>query len=104
MFWSARYCGKSNAGKYNAPGLPNIAGISDLGGFSSREVQPSGPFFNTVLEEYRMLQVFDSQLHNIETMIFDASRSSPIYGSSDAVMPASVESVVALYLGSPAHV
>ena len=100
----ARYCGKSNAGKYNAPGLPNIAGISDLGGFSSREVQPSGPFFNTVLEEYRMLQVFDSQLHNIETMIFDASRSSPIYGSSDAVMPASVESVVALYLGSPAHV
>lgn len=35
---------------------------------------------------------------------FDLSRCSPVYGASDTVMPASVNTLIALYLGRPSEV
>ena len=49
-------------------------------------------------------------VYNIESIIemynlsVDASRSNPIFGLSDTVMPESYDTPIALYLGSPAEV
>ena len=52
----------------------------------------------------------NNSVYNIESVVamynlsVDASRSNPIYGLSDTVMPASAETPVALYLGNTAKV
>ena len=98
MFWSARYCGKSNAGKYNAAGLPNVTG------------RASGFQMTATAGALSFVAGGNNLVYNIESVVamynlsVDASRSNPIYGLSDTVMPSSANLPVALYLGQPAEI
>ena len=94
----ARYCSKSNAGKHNAAGLPNVTG------------RASGFQMTATAGALSFVAGGNNLVYNIESVVamynlsVDASRSNPIYGLSDTVMPASAETPVALYLGNTAKV
>ena len=94
----ARYCGKSNAGKYNAAGLPNVTG------------RASGFQMTATAGALSFVAGGNNLVYNIESVVamynlsVDASRSNPIYGLSDTVMPSSANLPVALYLGQPAEI
>ena len=91
--------GTGNAGGYNAPGLPNILGswsgwntmsIAQGGANGVFQVhwEPNG----TVALETKTAGVWDN-------LIIDASNSNPVYGSSQTVMPASIDVPCIIYLG-----
>ena len=96
----ARYCGGTGAGKRLGPGLPDILGTlpSENGAAGT-----SGAFAGGAsgAQSYLGPGGTDSIAYQLS---FKASRSSGIYGASTTVMPASVESPVALYLGRFAEV
>lgn len=96
----ARYCGQDGAGKRLGPGLPDILGTlpSENGAAGT-----SGAFAGGAsgVQSYLGPGGTDSIAYQLS---FKASRSSGIYGASTTVMPASVESPVALYLGRFAEV
>lgn len=91
-------------GKYNEPGIPDLTGNTDVGGFSNRIAQPSGVFQTTVLAEKTYFTIQPSETFNLEVENFLASRSSSVFGASDTVMPASGDILFGLYLGCPAEV
>ena len=94
--WSARYCGGTEAGKYNAPGLPNIrGGVATGAGMKVEYNEPASALWGGDNAPSEGI-VPSSSPGNI---YFDASRSNAIYGASNTVIPASVETPVALYLG-----
>ena len=99
-FRCARYCGQDGAGKRLGPGLPDILGTlpSENGAAGT-----SGAFAGGAsgVQSYLGPGGTDSIAYQLS---FKASRSSGIYGASTTVMPASVESPVALYLGRFAEV
>lgn len=68
-------------------GLPNILGITDIGGFSGTRTAPSGPFFNTVLSAGLTVATSVDANVNLEMTSFDAARSNAIYGKSTTVQP-----------------
>lgn len=93
------------SGKYNAAGLPGLTGNSDTVGWSDPTLFPSGVFSSGGTEwEGGSLQVVEASDMNggAHVVIFDAADGNPIYGASDAVMPASADMTVALYLGRTA--
>ena len=91
--------GGNTAGKYNAPGLPDIEGYlsgADFDGDSSDAF--TGAFQSTGWTDPGMAGGGD---HKIERSVaFLASRSNSIYGASTTVMPASVNLPIILYLGN----
>lgn len=68
-------------------GLPNILGVTDIGGFSGTGTAPNGPFFNTVIASNITVATNIDAAANLETTAFDASRSNAIYGASTTVQP-----------------
>ena len=88
--------------------MPNIAGSIDT--------DPAGyeMFVANVVWSSGALSVGRSSVNQgaggggianvISKLYLDASMSSPVYGATSTVMPASVETPVALYLGRPAQV
>ena len=91
--------GSGNAGGYNAPGIPNITGA--WSGWNIMSIEgggPSGAFQShwepngTVALETKTAGVWDN-------LIIDASNSNPAYGSSQTVMPASIDVPCIIYLG-----
>ena len=92
----ARYCAKNNAGKHNAAGLPNMTGraagfqMTATGGALTFVAGGMNPVYNieSIIEMYNLS--------------VDASRSNPIFGLSDTVMPESYDTPIALYLGRSA--
>lgn len=91
--------GSGNAGGYNAPGIPNITGA--WSGWNIMSIEgggPSGAFQShwepngTVALETKTAGVWDN-------LIIDASNSNPVYGSSQTVMPASIDVPCIIYLG-----
>lgn len=98
MSRSARYCSKSNAGKHNAAGLPNVTGRA--AGFQK----------TTTAGALSFVAGGNNPVYNIESVVemynlsVDASRSNPIFGLSDTVMPESYDTPIALYLGRPAEI
>ena len=93
------WTGGNTAGKYNAPGLPDIEGYlagADFDGDSSDAF--TGAFQSTGWTDPGMAGGGD---HKIERSVaFLASRSNSIYGASTTVMPASVNLPIILYLGN----
>ncbi len=97
----ARYCGGTSAGKYNKPGLPDITGGVHTGGGSNDGF--TGAFYGQDIsliagQHPTSVPINSSNFH------FAASRATQTYGASDTVMPASVETPVALYLGRSTEV
>ena len=88
--------GESVCGQFNKPGLPNIVGnlqattSSPVDGAFRRESMIQAGAWNGSGDPWRTS--------------FDASRCSSIYGTSDTVMPPSINQPVCLYLGRPAQV
>ena len=91
--------GIGKAGGYNTPGVPNILGswsgwnimsIAQGGanGVFQAHWEPNG----TVALETKTAGVWDN-------LIIDASNSNPVYGSSQTVMPASIDVPCIIYLG-----
>ena len=88
--------GESVCGQFNKPGLPNIVGnlqattSSPVDGAFRRESIIQAGAWNGGGDPWRTS--------------FDASRCSSIYGTSDTVMPPSINQPSILYLGRPAQV
>ena len=100
MFRCARYCGGKEAGKRLGPGLPDILGTLPS---ENGAVGTSGAFAGGAsgVQSYLGPDGTDSISYQLS---FKASRSSGVYGASATVMPASAETLIALYLGHPAQV
>lgn len=79
--------GASDTVKSVEAGLPNILGVTDIGGFSGTGTAPSGPFFNTVLSPNLTVATSVDENVNLETTAFDAARSNAVYGASTTVQP-----------------
>ena len=99
QFFRAWVQGIGKAGGYNTPGVPNILGswsgwnimsIAQGGanGVFQAHWEPNG----TVALETKTAGVWDN-------LIIDASNSNPVYGSSQTVMPASIDVPCIIYLG-----
>lgn len=109
---SARYCSKNNAGKHNAAGLPNVTGELASGQNQSNDpaaVASNGGANNAFTNggataHSKATITTTATVRNSISISFLASRSNGIYGASTTVMPASVETPIALYLGRPTKV
>ena len=116
MSLSARYCGGNGAGSYNKPGLPNIKGRFDVAlnqlndpvsylGQTSAGTGEWGAFYVEAGATGGPLgSLTTTTLKTAKRFLFDASGPSVIYGASAMVMPASVETPVALYMGRAAQI
>lgn len=101
-FWECRKSfrnwgpGDGACGQFNQPGLPNIVGnlqattSSPVDGAFRRESMIQAGAWNGNGDPWKTS--------------FDASRCSSIYGTSDTVMPPSINQPAILYLGRPAQV
>lgn len=100
-------------GRYNDAGAPEIAGgfwnlaSYDVGGSAHAMGSADGAFY-TIYKKASdaVIYVKADTTHNTsgDGIGFMASRSSPVYGASDAVMPASSDMLVGVYLGHTAQV
>lgn len=90
-------------GKYNAPGLPNIVGSAGVGGSlgTSYELCMDGSSGALVAKGEKTIHSYAAQTldNTYGGLSFAASQSSSLYGSSDTVMPASVDMKMGIYLG-----
>ena len=102
--------GGGSAGGYNAPGLPNIQGVSSGDNCLTTHVLSIGSVWTGPL---RVGYNLESAGYGYELraspevgiyggMQFDASRANAIYGASPTVMPPSVNVPCITYLGLPA--
>jgi hypothetical protein len=85
------------AGGYNAPGLPEIAGAFrqlSYSGFTA-----SGSFYDA--GNGTTTNIGGAGGYTLTTFGFKASRSNATYGTSATVMPSSINIPVILYLGRP---
>lgn len=98
----ARYCARTNAGKYNTPGLPNITGTMQGTRRMDQLITETGALY--WLGRDTSVTVTQAAVSTPADIGFNASRSNNVYGASATVMPASVETPVALYLGRPAEI
>ena len=93
------WTGAGEAGKYNAPGLPELTG-----GFSAYCFNDGDPWhaMTSASSGQNALTVGSSNGTRYTAFTFKASLSNMIYGASSTVMPPSVNLPVILYLGIPA--
>lgn len=87
------------AGKYNAPGLPDI--IGKYGQIFARPETAEGSFAGSDIIAENLQGGTDSAIDYLVTVVFRASAANPTYGTSATVMPASVDLPVCIYLGLP---
>ena len=110
QFFRAWTGGGGSAGGYNAPGLPNIQGVSSGDNCLTTHVLSIGPVWTGPLRVGYNLEsageVYERRANQYEGlyggMQFDASRANAIYGASPTVMPPSVNVPCITYLGLPA--
>ena len=110
QFFRAWGQGTGDAGGYNAPGLPNIQGVSSGDNCLTTHVLSIGPVWTGPLRVGYNLEsageVYERRANPYEGlyggMQFDASRANAIYGASPTVMPPSVNVPCITYLGLPA--
>ena len=91
-------------GKYNVPGAPQIGGsISDIyGGASMHSVVPTGCFKQSYTYSVDARTTTPGVVLYGLNIRCAASDSSPCYGASDTIIPASADLSMGLYLGTPA--
>ena len=110
QFFRAWTGGGGSAGGYNAPGLPNIQGVSSGDNCLTTHVLSIGSVWTGPLRVGYNLEsageVYERRANPYEGlyggMQFDASRANAIYGASPTVMPPSVNVPCITYLGLPA--
>lgn len=85
---------RDEVGKPVEAGLPNITGTFKTMVGTSGE-QPTG-VFNMTSSSYAV----SSNVTNGQTIDFDASRSSSIYGNSDTVQPPAIQQYLYFYVGA----
>lgn len=110
QFFRAWGQGTGDAGGYNAPGLPNIQGVSSGDNGLTTHVLSIGPVWTGPMRVGYNLEsageVYERRANPYEGlyggMQFDASRANAIYGASPTVMPPSVNVPCITYLGLPA--
>lgn len=88
--------GDGACGQFNKPGLPNIVG--------NLQATTSSPVDGAFRKESIIQAGAWNGSGDPWRTSFDASRCSSIYGTSDTVMPPSINQPVILYLGRPAQV
>ena len=104
----ARYCGETEAGKLNKPGLPNAEGL--LVGYGDRtafSMDVTNGVFEALfdpLHPHVGPAEFDDRFPAAWRVKFSLAKGNAIYGASDTVMPSSSNLPIALYLGRPAQV
>ena len=104
----ARYCASSGGGKYNKPGAPNISGSCCIGFTNGQQ----GTFYHSgaisaagyVVGMFGGGSIHDPTAGHQGGIKLNAAASSAVYGASATIMPASVETPLALYLGRAAEV
>ena len=96
----ARYCAGTEAGRFNAAGLPAIRG--EVKSFLASNTSFSGALYTDA--GYTLSLLGTAGTASFMPVLFDAAGSCALYGVSNTVMPASSETPIALYLGRPAQV
>ena len=91
------WTGTGEAGKYNAPGLPDI--IGKYGQVFARPAVAEGPFAGSDIIAENVQGGTDSAIDYLVTVGFRASAASPTYGASATVMPSSINLPIILYMG-----
>ena len=100
----ARYCANDGAGRYNKPGLPDITGkIFGLRRMDQIKNESSTSALDWNAYDMSMAAT-QAAVSTPSDISFRASRANQTYGASTTVMPASIETPVALYLGRSAKV
>jgi len=89
--------GAGEAGKYNAPGLPDI--IGKYGQVFARPAVAEGPFAGSDIIAENVQGGTDSAIDYLVTVGFRASAANPTYGASATVMPSSINLPIILYMG-----
>lgn len=92
--------GEGRAGGYNAPGLPEISGQMDGGGYYPNVEGVGALYPSDARPEYMMSATSGFSMLNAKINIL-ASRYNSIFGASPTVMPPSVNLPACLYLGVP---
>ena len=104
----ARYCGETEAGKLNKPGLPNAEGL--LVGYGDRtafSMDVTNGVFEALfdpLHPHVGPAEFDDRFPAAWKVKFSLAKGNAIYGTSDTVMPLSTALPIALYLGRSAQI
>lgn len=77
-----------------------------IAGYTLANIDSSGAFYNVIIDnnEKKWLKKEPNDSRKLATLSMSAARMGSVYGKSDTVIPASVETPVALYLGRPAQV
>ena len=91
------WTGAGEAGKYNAPGLPDI--IGKYGQVFARPAVAEGPFAGSGIIAENLQGGTDSAIDYLVTVGFRASAANPTYGASATVMPSSINLPIILYMG-----
>ena len=89
--------GAGEAGKYNAPGLPDI--IGKYGQVFARPAVAEGPFAGSDIIAENVQGGTDSAIDYLVTVGFRASAANPTYSASATVMPSSINLPIILYMG-----
>ena len=96
-------------GQYNKAGLPNLKGSIKPEGASNVELFGADSFIQegVLAVEFGVTYTLESTptiQNNAQKLLFDASQYNTINGTSDTVMPASVNLQTGIYLGLAAKV
>lgn len=91
------------AGRYNTPSLPNATGYSNGSTDNPKSTSATGAFYDAYLVADNLAYAtYDNLQNKLSVPGIDLSKSNSIFGSSNTVMPASVDITVGLYLGRSA--
>lgn len=99
QFFRAWGQGIGKAGGYNTPGVPNILG--SWSGWNIMSIAQGGAngVFQAHWEPNGAVALETKTAGVWDNLIIDASNSNPVYGSSQTVMPASIDVPCIIYLG-----
>ncbi len=82
--------GSATPGTVKAAGLPNVTGTLDAVGTSSKNYEPSGPFYHLIAGDGMTYATIPDATVDLASLQFDLRRANPIYGASDTVQPPSL--------------
>lgn len=91
---------RDNAGDYVNESLPNITGVSDIGGFSGTGTFPFGAFDTYLLIPGHTFATTAQSNVNIEAFTFDASRSSSTYQNNAPVQQRATQMYLYFFVGN----
>ena len=100
-----RACCTDNAGTWNKAALPDITGSIVLDSTIARAqmfgepVITSGVFSQDTVSKYASEDALSQASSMCRALYFNASNSNSVYGSSNTVLPESINQAIIIYLG-----